>query len=404
MKKKMLFLTDMLPAKGISGARVRNYFILEKLSEFFDLTLIALVRRDEKYDKYLNELNKFCEEVIVYRFNLTFYDKLKKFLNSIIRGYPFLVKRLYFRDLHTIIKKVVKEKNIDVIHFGQLNMSLYAFGLGGKKILDNHNAHYIIPKRLSKTLPLFSILKFFSLVEYYYLKKFEGKIFNIFEGVLTVSEEDKKRLETLNNLKSHNIFSLPISIDINYYKYSSPNYSSNKILHLGTLRWFPNKQGLVWFLKDVWPFINKERKDLSLLVVGDSFGFKTRERNVFIKGFVDNIEEVWREVKCLVVPLKIGGGVRVKILEAWARGVPVVSTSIGCEGLKAVNNENILIADTPHEFYKAVLKIFSDDKLCKRLSLNGRKTVENFYDSDKVYKEGIEYYLRYFFKNGGNIR
>jgi polysaccharide biosynthesis protein PslH len=107
--------------------------------------------------------------------------------------------------------------------------------------------------------------------------------------------------------------------------------------------------------------------------------------NVIAPGYVENTDGYFSSSRMFVVPLRAGGGMRVKILEAWARGIPVVSTTIGAEGITYTHGMDILIADTPEEFSRAVTQVLMDNDLAKRLSQCGRETIESHYDWQKIY-------------------
>jgi glycosyltransferase involved in cell wall biosynthesis len=126
----------------------------------------------------------------------------------------------------------------------------------------------------------------------------------------------------------------------------------------------------------------------------DSVRAQLAERyGIRMVGFVDDIRPIVQDAACFVVPLRVGGGTRLKILDAWAMGKAVVSTAVGCEGLDAVDGENILVRDDPHEFASAVVDVLNDAQLRGRLEIAGRVTAETTYDWNRIYDKMIGAYL-----------
>jgi glycosyltransferase involved in cell wall biosynthesis len=153
------------------------------------------------------------------------------------------------------------------------------------------------------------------------------------------------------------------------------------------MHWPPNADGVAWFTSEVFPLVRKKLPDVRFVVVGKQppKALNYLGNNVITTGYVENTDSYWNGTRIFVVPLHAGGGMRVKILEAWARGVPVISTTIGGEGISYSAGEDILIADTPEEFANAVLQISTDTDLAQRLGRGGRKTFENYYEWKRVY-------------------
>ncbi len=158
---------------------------------------------------------------------------------------------------------------------------------------------------------------------------------------------------------------------------------AGRVLFLGPTYMFPNHDAVTWFLSDIWERILHVRQDASFRTIGkvapaDKLRFESYPE-VRCLGFVPDLRLALAEGSCSVVPIRIGGGTRLKILDAWAMGQAVVSTSVGCEGLRTIDGENILIRDEPEGFAKAVLAVLGDVDLRKRLGAAARLTVERHY-------------------------
>lgn len=157
---------------------------------------------------------------------------------------------------------------------------------------------------------------------------------------------------------------------------------------MGLLSWWPNKEGIEWFLKRVYPLIKKRLGDVEMVVVGDREGYvkdaAERFEGVELTGYVEKVDEYYEDCGVFVVPLRVGSGIRVKILNAMAAGMPVVSSSIGLEGIPARDGREVMVADTVDEFAEKVEKVLIDESLAMELSRNALSFIENEYSEEKA--------------------
>jgi glycosyltransferase involved in cell wall biosynthesis len=175
--------------------------------------------------------------------------------------------------------------------------------------------------------------------------------------------------------------------------------------------WPPNADGILWFAKEILPLVRQQVPDARLYIVGknppkevvrlqypegklptDHQPSAIGHQPIVVTGYVKDTTPYFANSAVFIVPLQAGGGMRVKILDAWARGIPVISTTIGCEGVEVRDGENILIADTPQDFAQAVVRAIRDEELARRLAANGRQWVEEKYDWRIVYPKLDEVY------------
>jgi len=146
---------------------------------------------------------------------------------------------------------------------------------------------------------------------------------------------------------------------------------------------FPNRDAVEFLLRDIWPRVRAADRAATLHLIGRGAAADEKryaaEPGVAPLGHLSDIRPTLADTRCCVVPIRIGGGTRLKILDAWAMGKAVVATSIGCEGLHAVDGENILVRDTPEAFAEAVVAVLRDERLRARLEQNARRTATETY-------------------------
>jgi glycosyltransferase involved in cell wall biosynthesis len=188
---------------------------------------------------------------------------------------------------------------------------------------------------------------------------------------------------------------VPNGVDVNEFRPS--RVRARGVAFVGGLHWFPNADALEHFANDILPHLRASRRDLSVRWIGSATAEQQRhyrERfGIDVTGHVEDVRSLLSEAACHIVPLRAGGGTRLKILNSWSMEKPVVTTSLGCEGLDAVDGKNILIRDDPRDFAAATLAVLDDGAFAHRLGRGGRATVERAYSWDIIGGDLIESYL-----------
>ncbi|MGQ9617709.1 MAG: glycosyltransferase family 4 protein [Candidatus Aminicenantia bacterium] len=330
----------------------------------------------------------------IYFFRRKNISKLQKLLNHFSLK-PLLSKRFFRKDASEIVRRVINKNKIEVVIVESLLMAEYVRGLRNVyKILDEHNIEFIRAKRrFENTRNILKKIYYFLI--YLRLKRYELKVIKNFEACLVCSEVDRKLVKRYLDVEP---IVIPNTIDINYFYPKRRGVSTKTIVFLGTLWYEPNFDAVKFFLKEIFPIIKKRVADAKFLVIGEGsrkdFDFECYEtKDVIFSGYVDDVRDYLSEARVFVAPLRMGSGTRFKILVAMAMGLPVVSTSIGCEGLDVEDGVNILIADRSEDFANKVIELIENEELRKSISSNGRSLVESKYSNDIV-KEKLRNILK----------
>ena len=222
------------------------------------------------------------------------------------------------------------------------------------------------------------------------IKKYEGMIVKGFDATLAVTEPDRLALMDVLNRDNSNrdgkISVIPIAVDTHQIQPVRRAENSLNILTMGTLYYPPNADGIRWFIQQVFPVIRQKLPEVKLTIIGknpppDFLKLAADESSgIVTTGFVPELDPYFAESAVTVVPVRAGGGMRVRILEAFARGAPVVTTTVGLEGIDACPGEVVLVADSPEDFARSVIRLLQDRQLQEKLSANGRRLVEEKYD------------------------
>jgi glycosyltransferase involved in cell wall biosynthesis len=320
------------------------------------------------------------------------------------------------------IQHLLASQEFDVLHADQISMAQFVFPERSFKrsypkrnhdspflIFDAHNAVWTIVARIRQSSH--RILEPFLALEERKIKRYEGMVVERFDETLSVSEVDQELLEKawtsfcaeVRDDQAHpssKISTIPIAVDaVNTPVIPNPEASS-KILALGTLHYPPNADGIRWFIKSILPLIVEQRPEVKLTVIGknppaDFFRLENEHpESIRITGYVPDLKPYLEETAVMVVPVRVGGGMRVRILEAFAQAIPVVTTTIGLEGIQAREGRDVLIGDSPGEFADCVLSLLEDHQKRIDIGQNGRRLVEEKYDWEVVLMKLDQVYAR----------
>lgn len=399
----ILFLTQILPYPPDAGPRIKTWFVLRYLVDRgHQVTLATFIRPDEK--QHVPVLEKICHQVITVPINRSRMADLGYMIRSFFTGRPFLIERDDLTEMREQVDQVLASGKIDVIHADQLSMA--QFGLQPNRnnsyqtrtIFDAHNATWTLVDRMAKTLPL--PLRPILWLEKERVKTYESMLVKQYDFTLAVTEIDKQALiEALTEkfpqhpFNQNQIRVIPIAIDAQNTPPVERKSGSLNILTLGTLHYPPNINGIRWFINEVFPLIQQSVQSVHLTIVGKNppadllRAAETSGGAIQVTGYVPELRPYLENAALMVVPVLAGGGMRVRILEAFAHSMPVVTTTIGLEGIEAQPGHDVLVEDTPAGFAKAVVRTLNDPGLQKTLAENGRELVNRKYDWRAVLKE-----------------
>ncbi|MDW8068677.1 MAG: glycosyltransferase family 4 protein [Anaerolineae bacterium] len=379
----ILLLTQVLPYPPDSGPKIKTYHVLRYLAQRHSVHVVSFIRSEAEL-AHIPILRQYCQDVRTVPIHRSRLRDGLAFARSLADGRPFLVVRDDDPRMHRTVAEVMDSAPINAIHADQLTMAQYALPLEGVyRVLDAHNAVWTIFHQMARRA-LFGPRRWALELEWRKLKRYEGEIGCRFDAVTAVSEEDREALIEAGCPASR-ITVIPIAVDTEEIRPVERAPDARGILHIGTMYWPPNIEGVLWFARRVYPLIQEQVPDAPFFIVGARPPEEIRalEREIpgiRVTGYVEDPTPYIRESGVFVVPLHTGSGMRVKILTAWAWGIPVVSTSVGCAGIPVHPGTDILIADSEAEFAAAVLRVLKDRETAARLTAEGRQYVEERFD------------------------
>jgi glycosyltransferase involved in cell wall biosynthesis len=399
---RILFLTQIIPYPPNAGPRVKTWHVLRYLHERgHDVTLASYVRDEER--PYVTKLNEVCTAVHTIPITRSRVADVGYWLQSHLSGRPFLIERDDLAGMRHLVQRLLAEQEFDVVHADQLTMTQFALDAkegGGQKrpfiIFDAHNATWSIWERMRQNAPWF--LKPVYQLEENRIKRYEGMLVQEFDHTMVVIDPDRDLL--LAGVENQDraalngrISSIPIAVDAEVLQPITRQPGSRNILTLGTLSYPPNADGIRWFLQEVFPLVQQQVPGVTLTVIGKNppadFVQLAEQSGgaIVVTGYVDDLTPFMAAAALMVVPVRAGSGMRVRLLEAFARAMPTVTTTIGLEGINAEADKEILLADDPQSFAAATVQLLNNPELQEKLARNGRHLAEARYDWRAVLKQ-----------------
>lgn len=396
---RVLFLTQILPYPLDSGARVRQYYVLRYLARSHHVTLASFVRADDR-PEHVAHLQEFCGSVHTVPMARSRGRDVRAGAKGLLSGRPIVIERDTIAEMQALVEGLIAREGCDVVHADQVSMAQYGLlGRGPRRVLDLHNAMYMVTERLAQHEPN-PLKRLITRREARALARYEAGLGLRFDRVVFVTDEDRRAIEARmrgRELEARARFStIPICVDTDDKPVVAPVEAPHRVTALGTMFWPPNAEGVLWFAREVWPRVHGECPQARFTVVGKNPPAEVQAlhgvNGVEVTGFVADPAPLLAETAAFVVPLRAGGGMRVKIVDAWCWGLPIVSTAIGAEGIAVRDGENILLADAPAAFAAAVACVLREPALAHALRANGRRWVEERYDWRRVYQAWDEVY------------
>jgi len=364
------------------------------------VTLVSFVRPEEV--QHIPALQELCNAVYSVPIHRSRVADVGYMVRSYLTGRPFLIERDDLRSMQETVNKRIQEDDFQFIHADQLTMAQFAIRSASafpdkkpKVIFDAHNAVWTIVERMKENAHF--LLKPVLAVEAKRVKQYEGELLKTVDHVLAVTEIDRNLLEeALNFSKIKNtdqvshVTVIPIAVDTQKLRPINRRVGSKNIVTLGTLHYPPNADGIRWFFNEVFPLVQQHVPDATLTIIGKTPPrdfIELAERNpgtIKVTGYVDSLVPYLEESALMVVPVRAGGGMRVRILEAFSYAMPVVTTTVGLEGIHGIPDHDVLVADTPTDFANRTIELLEDPSLQEKLSTNGRELATSKYDWQAV--------------------
>jgi glycosyltransferase involved in cell wall biosynthesis len=316
-------------------------------------------------------------------------------LTHLLRRKSYNVSRFYSDKFEHKLSEILQKETFDIIQLEGLYVTPYIKTIrkhsDAPVILREHNIEWFIWERLAKEEKNLIKRKYINALTKQ-LKAYEKDLLKRCDGITTFTITDMQHLRDMGCKIP--IAHIPFGIDIPNYR-PAPAKEQSSLFYIGALDWRPNIQGLEWLLQKVWPKINGAFPQLKFHIAGRNMPEKyktTQIAGIVFHGEVESALNFMNDYSIMVIPLLAGSGVRVKIIEAMALQKPIITTGIGIEGIECNYENDIMIANTPEEFFNATKQLVENSAFAGQIALNARCYIETNHDIDKITNHLLVFY------------
>jgi glycosyltransferase involved in cell wall biosynthesis len=383
---KILMLTPFVPYPPVTGGTMRVWEQIKYLGQRHQLTVACYCGPQEGEIAFQEEMRRYCEQVF-----------MVKHVEPDARDRPADLPRLVHKltgngEMRKTLERI-ESVEFDVALVDTIWMAQFQDTLKTRTVLQEHNIESSVIRQFADLYHnpekemdeqgtwAITILQNAN-QEWRNLADYEKQMWPKFRLRIAVSENDREVIDRVcmpeKTVVVENGINVSDTARVNY------RHANRKVLFMGNLDYYPNIDGVFYYIRHILPELWAKDPSISLCIAGRNPGRALRklgsERRIEVIADPDDMSAVGKTCGLTIVPLRFGGGTRIKILHSMAMGLPVVSTSIGCEGLSITDGTHILVRDTPRGFAEGILQIFSDQEVAERLRHNGRILVERRYD------------------------
>lgn len=391
---KILLLTPQLPYPPHQGTTIRNYNIIRQLARRHDVHLLSFVQEHDDLSAAV-PLQEACRSVRgVTAPRRSMAQRIRGLLASTL---PDMAMRLPSREFQAALDSCLEKLRPDVVQVEGIEMAQYGLNLAARRtnqhpilVFDDHNAEYVLQRRAFETdlkQPQHWVGALYSWIQWHRLARYERLTCERHDWTVVASEADAAAIHAL--LPQLALRIIPNGVDSEFYRPDAVLdrdivLPARSLVFTGKMDFRPNIDAVSWFVDEVFPLIRSQAPDAHFYIVGQKPHPRVvalgKKPGVIVTGYVDDVRPYIAQAAVYVVPLRIGGGTRLKIMEAMAMAAAVVSTSLGCEGFPLMADQHLMIADRESDFAAAVVELLHDQAQARRLGAQARRFVEQHYD------------------------
>ncbi len=376
----LLFLTPELPYPPRSGGKLKSLRLLDALAERYEVTLVSPLKGEDSRHRAEFGKRSPCRSHVHKRIDVK--RSAPALLKSYLKGIPLNVHRSFDAVLADQVRRLAPLH--DIVFLDHYEMGAYLpDNYRGTVIYHAHNAYHQLWNRYAQ-LPGSRLLRAASYVEALRVRREETRVAQRADLVFAAPNDasflveagvDASRISHTYHLGDDSQLELP-ALDF--------HSSERRIMYVGFLGWEANTTGLLWFIENVWPRLLQCYPDLKFDIVGKDPDERLQAYaqcypGIQLHGFVEDLQPLYRKARVSVAPLLFGSGMKVKVLDAMARGLPTVTTPVGAEGIDCVHGEHLAVAETADDMANAVIRLLEDDTSWFRMMNQSRRLVRERY-------------------------
>lgn len=373
---RILFLSPWYPYPTNNGSKLRIFNLLRGLAQQHEVTLLSFADQPQA-DQNSPELRSLCSEVQVVPWK-PFQPQSWRARLGFFSLTPRSVIDTFSPEMKQQIKQALTERSYDLVIASQAGMAGYGSYFGGLAALFEEVELGVPYESFIQSGSAWSKIR--RGLTWAKHRRYLANLWQYFGACTVVSDQERQLLSrTIPTYRAVEI--IPNCINLADYNDVCQVAQPNHLIFTGSFRYSANHDAMMWFLQEVYPHVQSQVPDVRLTITGDHANLPLPPvSNVTLTGFVEDVQSLVASAWVSLAPLRIGGGTRLKILEAMALHTPVVATSKGAEGLEAQSGQHLLVADTPQAFAEAIIQLLKDPRLRQQLANNAYQLVSERYD------------------------
>jgi glycosyltransferase involved in cell wall biosynthesis len=400
---RVLFLTPYLPTPPRFGGQRRLHGLMAEVARKHEVLSLSFVDPNQEpahAAESLRETGAYCRRVVTVPNRLLEVagaEKRARQLRSLFgfRSYEYAVNRM--QAMQVALDGVLARERPDVVQVEFAQMAVYRFGRKGqgpRLCLDEHNIEYDVLRRTAGA-DVGLVRRAYNAVDWRKLRAEERSAWRAFDGCVVTSARDEQLMA--RDAPTVRTAVVPNGVDIDSFIPSDVPPEPDTVLFFGAINYYPNTDGLLFFLREGWPALKARRPGARLRIVGPKPPPSIAtwpDPSVEVVGYVDDVRKEIARAAVIVAPLRIGGGTRLKVLEAMALGKAIVSTTLGAEGIDTTHERDVLIADDGEGLAAQLARVLADDALARRLGSAARKLAVDRYSWRAATDTLLQFYER----------
>jgi glycosyltransferase involved in cell wall biosynthesis len=396
---RVLQISNKAPYPANDGSSIAVYnMALGLVENKVQLTLLCI--NTKKHFKPDNAVDSNFKKATNYKsvFVNTDTSVVGAFLN-LFSNQSYFVSRFHTKDFELELVQLLTSGEYDIIQLEGVFMAVYLPVIKkyckAKVVIRTHNVeHKIWDRHIQSEKNL--VKRCYLNIQNTRLKKFELSSLNAVDVAVTISPDD---LTNFKNLKvACKLFNSITGVNFsNYQLNKSITIQENTLFYFASMDWLPNQEAVDWFLKTCWPILSSKNESIKLVIAGRNMPGRYKQLNserIMVIENVLNPVDFYSSYQVLIVPLLSGSGVRIKIIEGMSYGKPIISTSVGAEGIGAVEGEHLMIADSPEDFVRTIIEVLNDPVKLNQLSSNALNFAKKNFNNQLIVADLLKYYQK----------
>jgi polysaccharide biosynthesis protein PslH len=374
---KILIVSAQFPFPARSGFARRVYQLARELASRHDVTLLSYARPDER--EGVARLREELPVEIVERDRTSVGAKRTSQLLTMASRRPFCGRAVYSEDMQRAIDELCSRRAFDVAQLESSLLCAFAFPPDTSLVLDEHNIEYEVFERMREGERSVA-RRSFNRLESARFRRFEQRWWARVDGCVVTSDRDERIVRA--HAPDTAAAVVPNGVDLEYFRPGAAEVEPHTLVFNGVLDYRPNLDAAYHLVEEIWPLVVRRCPDARLTIVGRGYAAdlrRLRRPGVVVTGEVPDVRPYLERAAAVAIPIRMGGGTRLKVVEGLAMGKAMVSTSLGCEGIAVHDGEHLLIADGAEPFASKVIQLFHDQPLRDALARAGRALAEKRY-------------------------